>query len=172
MPHLFTILMFMLPVNRITEVFFCLVTVANPLDDIVDGIYRDFLEEYTKVWPHPHQIHYNVGQMINVELNGAQQRGEVRTVDCSLIEVFFKVSTCKCLLTISRWILILKKLFTFCKLICVHWLIAVCVSSCLEWSTDGVDLPRRCTLGTHVCFEEEIGVEKGGEERWTRGENR
>ncbi|XP_070703085.1 histone-lysine N-methyltransferase SETDB1-B-like [Pempheris klunzingeri] len=62
----------------------------DPLDDVPDEAYKKFLKDYMKVWPYPPQTHYRVGQTINAELNGVQQRCEVLVVDSSLIEVVFE----------------------------------------------------------------------------------
>lgn len=70
-------------------------TVEDPLDDIPDANYKKFIKDYIKEWPYPPQTQYRVGQIINAELNGVQERCEVQVVDCSLIQVFFKVSTLK-----------------------------------------------------------------------------
>lgn len=53
------------------------------------------MKEYLKMWPYPPQTQYKVGQVINSELNGIQERCEVQVVDCSLIQVLFQVRTSK-----------------------------------------------------------------------------
>ncbi|XP_070778265.1 histone-lysine N-methyltransferase SETDB1-B-like [Enoplosus armatus] len=64
---------------------------TDPLDDIPDGTHKNFLMDYIKAWPYLPLIQYRVGQIINVELNGVQQRCEVQEVDCSLIQVVFQI---------------------------------------------------------------------------------
>ncbi len=73
--------------------FLLLVTVTDPLDDILDDTHKNFMKEYMKTWPYPPQTQYRVGQTINAELNGEQQKCQVLVVDCSLIQVVFEVST-------------------------------------------------------------------------------
>lgn len=75
---------------------FCLFpsTVANPLEEIANEQHRRFMMEYIREWPFLPQIAYMVGEIINAELDGAQQKGVVQVVDCSLIQVLFLVSTC------------------------------------------------------------------------------
>lgn len=68
-------------------------TVTDALEDIKDDAHRNFMKDYLKMWPYPRQTQYKVGQMINVELNGIQERCEVQAVDCSLMQVLFQVST-------------------------------------------------------------------------------
>lgn len=62
---------------------------ADPFEDILDEVHKAFMKDYVKVWPYPPQTHYKVGQKVNAELNGVQQRCEVKVVDCSLIQVDF-----------------------------------------------------------------------------------
>ncbi|XP_022602635.1 histone-lysine N-methyltransferase SETDB1-B-like [Seriola dumerili] len=63
---------------------------TDPLDDIPDGAHKDFMKEYLKNWPYPPMIQYKVGQLINAEFNGVQQKCEVQVADCSLIKVVFQ----------------------------------------------------------------------------------
>ncbi|XP_044028956.1 histone-lysine N-methyltransferase SETDB1-A-like isoform X2 [Siniperca chuatsi] len=63
---------------------------TDPLDDIPDGNHKNFMKEYIKAWPYPPQTQYRVGQIINAEFDGVQQRSEVLVVDCSLIQVVFE----------------------------------------------------------------------------------
>nr|XP_046273564.1 uncharacterized protein LOC124074563 isoform X2 [Scatophagus argus] len=63
---------------------------ADPLDDIPNDIHKNFMKEYLKVWPYPPRMRYTVGDIINAELNGFQQKCEVLKVDCSLIKVIFQ----------------------------------------------------------------------------------
>ncbi|XP_023265571.1 histone-lysine N-methyltransferase SETDB1-B-like [Seriola lalandi dorsalis] len=63
---------------------------TDPLDDIPDGAHKDFMKEYLKNWPYPPMTQYKVGQLINVEFNGVQQKCEVQVTDCSLIKVVFQ----------------------------------------------------------------------------------
>ncbi|XP_072246988.1 histone-lysine N-methyltransferase SETDB1-B-like [Leuresthes tenuis] len=62
----------------------------DTIDDIPDGPHKCFMKQYLMNWPYPHLTHYKVGQSINVEVNGAQQKCEVVVVDCSLIQVVFQ----------------------------------------------------------------------------------
>ncbi|XP_050923640.1 histone-lysine N-methyltransferase SETDB1-B isoform X1 [Lates calcarifer] len=62
----------------------------EPLDDIPDNTHKDFMKEYVKSWPYPPQTQYRVGQIINAEFEGVQQKCEVLVVDCSLIQVVFQ----------------------------------------------------------------------------------
>ncbi|XP_068188736.1 histone-lysine N-methyltransferase SETDB1-B-like [Antennarius striatus] len=62
----------------------------DSLDDLQDGPHKMFMKKYLKDWPYPHLTHYAVGDELNAELNGAQQRCDVETVDSSLIEVVFR----------------------------------------------------------------------------------
>lgn len=80
----------------IVIIFFCLFpsTVANPLEEIANEQHRCFMMEYIREWPFLPQIAFMVGETINAELNGAQQKCVVEVVDCSLIQVLFLVSTC------------------------------------------------------------------------------
>lgn len=68
--------------------------VCRPLEDVLDDIpqgpHKSFMKKYLKDWPYPHLTQYKVGQSINVELNGVQQRCDVQVVDCSLIQVVFQ----------------------------------------------------------------------------------
>ncbi|XP_037542502.1 histone-lysine N-methyltransferase SETDB1-B [Nematolebias whitei] len=70
--------------------------VCRPLDDnledIPEGTHRGFLKQYVKNWPFPHLTHYKVGQIINVEVEGALQRCTVDAVDCSLMQIVFRGS--------------------------------------------------------------------------------
>lgn len=61
----------------------------NVLDDIPDSPHKSFMTQYLKDWPYPHLTQYRVGQALNVELNGSQQRCEVQVVDCSIMQVIF-----------------------------------------------------------------------------------
>lgn len=61
----------------------------NPLEDVPESAHRIFMEQYLKSWPYPHLTQYRVGQNLNAELNGVQQRCEVLVVDGSLIQVIF-----------------------------------------------------------------------------------
>ncbi|XP_026202695.1 histone-lysine N-methyltransferase SETDB1-like isoform X2 [Anabas testudineus] len=63
---------------------------TDPLDDVTCSTHRNFMKEYLKMWPYPPQTQYKVGQVINSELNGIQERCEVQVVDCSLIQVLFQ----------------------------------------------------------------------------------
>lgn len=67
---------------------------ANPLEEIANEQHRRFMMEYIREWPFLPQIAYMVGETINAELDGAQQKCVVEVVDCSLIQVLFLVSTC------------------------------------------------------------------------------
>ncbi|KAK2830528.1 hypothetical protein Q5P01_018459 [Channa striata] len=62
----------------------------DPLDDILDKTHKSFMKEYLNAWPFPLHTMYRVGQIINVELNGVQEKCEVQLVDCSLIQVVFQ----------------------------------------------------------------------------------
>ncbi|KAM9340151.1 histone-lysine N-methyltransferase SETDB1-B-like [Symphorus nematophorus] len=62
----------------------------NALDDLPDGPHKNFMNQYLKDWPYPHLTQYSVGQGLNVELNGVQQRCEVQVIDCSLVQVIFQ----------------------------------------------------------------------------------
>lgn len=75
------------------KVFFFSVTVTDPLDDIPDECHRNFMKAYLKNWPYPPQTQYKVGQIINAEYNGNQEKCEVMKVDCSLVQVVYQVST-------------------------------------------------------------------------------
>ncbi|XP_039976940.1 histone-lysine N-methyltransferase SETDB1-B-like isoform X2 [Xiphias gladius] len=63
---------------------------TDPLDDILDDTHKNFMKEYLMSWPYPPQTQYKVGQLINAEFNGVQQKCEVQVVDCSLIQVVFE----------------------------------------------------------------------------------
>lgn len=65
-------------------------TVENVLDEIPDSPHKTFMNQYLKDWPFPHLTQYRVGQTLNAELNGVQQRCEVQVVDSSLIQVVFQ----------------------------------------------------------------------------------
>lgn len=62
------------------------------LDVLPDSLHKTFMTKYLKDWPYPHLTQYSVGQILNVELNGVQQRCEVQVVDSSLMQVVFQVS--------------------------------------------------------------------------------
>ncbi|KAM6974355.1 histone-lysine N-methyltransferase SETDB1-B-like [Tautogolabrus adspersus] len=62
----------------------------NPLDDIPDGAHKDFLKVYLESLPFPPQTSYRVGQMLNAEFEGVQQKCEVVEIDSSLIRVVFQ----------------------------------------------------------------------------------
>ncbi|XP_039462122.1 histone-lysine N-methyltransferase SETDB1-B-like isoform X2 [Oreochromis aureus] len=62
----------------------------NMLDDIPGGLHKHFMEQYMKDWPYPHLTKYSVGQSLNAEYLGEQQRCEVQVIDCSLIQVVFQ----------------------------------------------------------------------------------
>ncbi|XP_038583919.1 histone-lysine N-methyltransferase SETDB1-B-like [Micropterus salmoides] len=62
----------------------------NVLDEIPDSPHKTFMNQYLKDWPFPHLTQYRVGQTLNAELNGVQQRCEVQVVDSSLIQVVFQ----------------------------------------------------------------------------------
>lgn len=64
----------------------------DSLNDIPDDDHRNFIKDYLQMWPYPRQTQYKVGQIINVELNGIQERCEVQVVDSSLMQVLFQVS--------------------------------------------------------------------------------
>lgn len=59
-------------------------------DDIPGGLHKHFMKQYMKDWPYP-LINYIVGQNLNAEYLGEQQRCEVQATDCSLIQVVFQV---------------------------------------------------------------------------------
>lgn len=61
------------------------------LDDIPNTPHKSFLIKYLRDWPYPHLTHYSAGQIINVELNGVQQKCEVQVIDSSLMQVVFQV---------------------------------------------------------------------------------
>lgn len=67
---------------------------ADPLKEIVNEHHKHFMKEYIREWPFLPQTVYTVGEAINAELNGVQQKCVVEVVDCSLIQVLFLVSTC------------------------------------------------------------------------------
>ncbi|XP_028453187.1 histone-lysine N-methyltransferase SETDB1-A [Perca flavescens] len=60
---------------------------TDPLDDIPDGNYKNFVKQYLKAWPYPPQTQYRIGQAVNAELNGVVQKCEVQAIDSSLIQV-------------------------------------------------------------------------------------
>ncbi|XP_039877207.1 histone-lysine N-methyltransferase SETDB1-B-like [Simochromis diagramma] len=62
----------------------------NMFDDIPDGLHKHFMKQYMKDWPYPHLTIYRVGQSLNAEYFGEQQRCEVQAIDCSLIQVVFQ----------------------------------------------------------------------------------
>lgn len=66
-------------------------TAENMFDDIPDGLHKHFMKQYMKDWPYPHLTIYRVGQSLNAEYFGEQQRCEVQAIDCSLIQVVFQV---------------------------------------------------------------------------------
>lgn len=66
-------------------------TVEDVLDDIPHSPHKSFLTKYLKHWPYPHLTQYSLGQILNVELNGVQQRCEVQVIDSSLMQVLFQV---------------------------------------------------------------------------------
>lgn len=70
--------------------YFC--TVDDNLEDIPEGTHKCFLKQYLKNWPFPHLTHYKVGQIINVDVEGTLQRCTVEAVDCSLMQIVFRVS--------------------------------------------------------------------------------
>ena len=61
-------------------------------EELTDGAHKAFMQEYLKVWPNPALAQYRVGQTLNVEFDGALRRCEVDEMDCSLIQISFKVS--------------------------------------------------------------------------------
>uniref|UniRef100_UPI0037E77747 histone-lysine N-methyltransferase SETDB1-B-like isoform X1 n=2 Tax=Semicossyphus pulcher TaxID=241346 RepID=UPI0037E77747 len=63
---------------------------TNPLDDIPDGFHKDFMKDYLRSMPFPPQSSYRVGQTLNAEFEGVQQKCRVQDVDCSLIQVVFE----------------------------------------------------------------------------------
>ncbi|XP_040909507.1 histone-lysine N-methyltransferase SETDB1-B-like [Toxotes jaculatrix] len=63
---------------------------TDPLDDIPDITHKNFMKEYLDSWPDPPQTQYKVGQLIDAEFDGVQQRCEVQVVDSSLIQVVFQ----------------------------------------------------------------------------------
>lgn len=67
-----------------------LAKLENMLDDIPGGLHKHFMEQYMKDWPYPHLTKYRVGQSLNAEYLGEQQRCEVQAIDCSLIQVVFQ----------------------------------------------------------------------------------
>lgn len=69
-------------------------TVADPLDDILDENHRNTMKLYLEAQPYPPVTQYRVGQMINAEFEGFLQKCEVLKVDCSLMQVVFQVSSC------------------------------------------------------------------------------
>ncbi|XP_037831740.1 histone-lysine N-methyltransferase SETDB1-A [Kryptolebias marmoratus] len=62
----------------------------DALDDIPDENHRLYMREYLKAWPYPLVTQYKVGQTLNADYNGVQQKCEVLEVDNSLIYVVFK----------------------------------------------------------------------------------
>lgn len=78
--------------NILDKWLFFFFTVENVLDEIPDSPHKTFMNQYLKDWPFPHLTQYRVGQTLNAELNGVQQRCEVQVVDSSLIQVVFQVS--------------------------------------------------------------------------------
>lgn len=67
---------------------------ANPLKEIANKRHRNFMKEYIREWPFLPQTDFMIGETVNAELNGVQQKCVVEAVDCSLIQVLFLVSTC------------------------------------------------------------------------------
>lgn len=67
----------------------------NTLEDVPDSAHKTFMEQYLKDWPYPHLTQYRLGQSLNAELNGVQQRCDVLVVDGSLIQVVFTESQSK-----------------------------------------------------------------------------
>ncbi|XP_073338876.1 histone-lysine N-methyltransferase SETDB1-A [Pagrus major] len=63
---------------------------ADPLDDIPNENHKEFMKTYLEAQPYPPQTQYRIGQIINAEFGGVQQKCEVLKVDCSLIQVFFQ----------------------------------------------------------------------------------
>ncbi|KAM3596270.1 uncharacterized protein V6R79_011488 [Siganus canaliculatus] len=68
---------------------------CRQLDDVLDDVththHRLFMEKYLNDWPCSHLTNYIVGQSLNVELDGVQQKCEVMQVDSSLMQVVFQV---------------------------------------------------------------------------------
>lgn len=68
--------------------------VCRPLEDVLEDIpespHKHFIKRYLNDWPYPHLTYYRVGQILNTELAGAQQKCEVQVVDCSLMEIVFQ----------------------------------------------------------------------------------
>lgn len=62
----------------------------SALDDIPDGLHKSFMRKYLKDWPYPHLTQYNVGQTLNVEVDGEWKKCEVLVTDCSLMRVVFQ----------------------------------------------------------------------------------
>ncbi|KAM4539701.1 histone-lysine N-methyltransferase SETDB1-B-like [Odontesthes bonariensis] len=62
---------------------------ADPLGDISNEVHRNYVREYLNRWPFPPQTQYKVGQILNAEYNGIQEKCEVLAVDCSLIHICF-----------------------------------------------------------------------------------
>ncbi|XP_020495930.1 histone-lysine N-methyltransferase SETDB1-A [Labrus bergylta] len=62
----------------------------DPLDDIPDGVHKDFIKEYMASLPFPVQTSYRVGQTLNAEFEGFLQKCEVVQIDNSLIRVLFQ----------------------------------------------------------------------------------
>ncbi|XP_041663979.1 histone-lysine N-methyltransferase SETDB1-A-like [Cheilinus undulatus] len=79
-PH-YVALPFLRPVSK---------PLKDSLDDIPDGVYKDFMREYFRLWPFPPQTSYRVGQTLNVEFEGVQQKCEVLALDSSLITIVFQ----------------------------------------------------------------------------------
>lgn len=71
---------------------FCFSTVEDVLQDIPESLHKHFIKRYLNDWPNPHLTYYKVGQTVNIELDGAQQKCKVQVVDCSLMQVIFQVS--------------------------------------------------------------------------------
>ncbi|XP_032408273.1 histone-lysine N-methyltransferase SETDB1-B-like [Xiphophorus hellerii] len=63
---------------------------ADPLEDLIDGPHKCFMEQYLRSWPYPHLTHYKEGQTLKIELNGVHQKCQVESVDCSLMKVVFE----------------------------------------------------------------------------------
>nr|XP_046273292.1 histone-lysine N-methyltransferase SETDB1-B-like [Scatophagus argus]XP_046273293.1 histone-lysine N-methyltransferase SETDB1-B-like [Scatophagus argus] len=62
----------------------------NVLDDMPHSTHKSFMRKYLKDWPYPHLTQYSVGQSLNAELHGVQQRCEVLVIDSSLMQVAFQ----------------------------------------------------------------------------------
>ncbi|KAM8766775.1 histone-lysine N-methyltransferase SETDB1-B-like [Acanthopagrus schlegelii] len=60
------------------------------LDDLPDGAHKSFMNKYLTDWPYPHLTQYSVGQSLNAEFDGVQQKCIVQEVDSSLILVVFQ----------------------------------------------------------------------------------